>query len=208
MCPVSSRNGTPSSPRGARRPVRVPAAGRLLAVAALLAGASGCGVLGADAQQNNDEPSNLFPVSSSAFRDGAPIPARFGCKVLGGMGKTPPLRWSFADAKAFAIVVDDPDAPHGDYVQWVIANIDKNTTELVEPAQLTANGAVEGRNGAGTVGYTPPCPPKGDKPHRYRFTVYALSGKVQMKSGAQLKDSLPPLVVVWPWFSLVLLCLD
>jgi len=156
----------------------------------LLAAVSGCGILGADGSKNADL-SDWFPVTSSAFRDTQLIPVRFACKAEGGQGSTPPLRWSFPDAAAFAIVVDDPDSPAGDYVHWIITNIDKNTTELVEPAQLTAAGAVEGRNAAGTVGYTPPCPPKGDKPHRYRFTVYALSGKVPMKQGASLKDSLP-----------------
>jgi Raf kinase inhibitor-like YbhB/YbcL family protein len=158
---------------------------------ALTAALSACGVLGADGSKTAAL-SDWFPVTSSAFRDSQQIPARFACSAYpGGQGKAPPLRWSFADATAFAIVVDDPDAPDGDYVHWVIANIDKNTTELDDPAQLTAAGAVEGRNAAGTVGYTPPCPPKGGKPHRYRFTVYALSGKVPMRQGASLKDTLP-----------------
>ncbi len=157
---------------------------------ALLTTLSGCGLLGADVSKNADL-SDWFPVTSSAFRDNQQLPLRFACKAEGGQGLTPPLRWSFPNAGAFAIVVDDPDAPDGDYVHWVIANISGNTTELVEPAQLTASGAVEGKNAANMVGYTPPCPPKGDKPHRYRFTVYALSGKVQMKQGAPLKDSLP-----------------
>jgi len=161
-------------------------------VVALTATVSGCGALGAEGSKAAGVPSDWFPVTSSAFRDSQQIPARFACSAYpGGEGKAPPLRWSFADAAAFALVVDDPDAPDGDYVHWVIANIDKNTTELDDSAQLTAAGAVEGRNAAGTVGYTPPCPPKGDRPHRYRFTVYALSGKVPMKQGASLKDSLP-----------------
>src|ERR1051325_7195248 len=108
---------------------------------------SGGGALGAEGSKAAGVPSDWFPVTSSAFRDSQPIPARFACSVYpGGQGKTPPLRWSFADAAAFAIVVDDPDAPDGDYVHWVIANIDKNTTELDDPVQLTAAGAVEGRN--------------------------------------------------------------
>lgn len=147
---------------------------------------SGCGMAGAGVK--NADGSDDFTVTSPAFPTAHDIPARFACRTYKGIGVTPPLRWSVPNAAAFAIVADDPDAPGGDYVHWVIANIDGHTTELVEGAQPA--GAVQGRNSAGTVGYAPPCPPKGDKPHRYRFTIYALNGRVSMKNGASLKDSL------------------
>lgn len=160
------------------------------AAAALVAGLSllsGCGMSGPGAKGSE---SDDFTVTSPAFPNGHEFPARFVCRAYGGLAVpvTPPLRWSEPNAAAFAIVADDPDAPDGDYVHWVIANIDGHTTELLEGAKPV--GAVEGRNSAGTVGYTPPCPPKGEKPHHYRFTIYALKGKVSMQSGASLKDSL------------------
>jgi Raf kinase inhibitor-like YbhB/YbcL family protein len=172
--------------------VRGPRAHRATALSAgalvVLSGlaVSGCGPAGAGAK--NADQTDLFTVTSPAFPTAHDIPPRFACRQYGGVGATPPLRWSEPNAAAFAIVVDDPDAPGGDYVHWVLANIDGHTTELVEGARPA--GVVEGHNSAGTVGYTPPCPPRGEKPHHYRFTIYALNGKVSMKEGASLKDSL------------------
>jgi Raf kinase inhibitor-like YbhB/YbcL family protein len=85
-------------------------------------------------------------------------------------------------------VVDDPDDSDNESVRWVIANIDGTTNELVEGARPTKT-MVEGLNSAKKIGYDPPCPPKGER-HRYRFTIYALSQRVDLKQGASLKDSL------------------
>jgi Raf kinase inhibitor-like YbhB/YbcL family protein len=149
-----------------------------------------CGLNG-PATTESAELSDWFTVTSPAFRDGGEIPARFGCPSYGGRGKTPPLRWSGApaDTKAFAIVTDAADSPGGAKVLWLIANIDGTTTELVEGAR--PDKAVEGQNTSGKTGYTPPCPKRGDRErYRYRYTIYALSEKVQMPQGAALKDSL------------------
>jgi Raf kinase inhibitor-like YbhB/YbcL family protein len=155
--------------------------------AAGLLGLTGCG----QADAKNADLSDWFTVTSPAFRDGKSIPSQFACPAYqGGQGKTPPLNWSFPDgAAAFAIVVDDPDAPQGIYVHWVVANVDGHTNAVVAGAVLAKT--VEGENSGGTVGYQPPCPPKGQPGHRYRFTVYALGKPVPMKAGASLKDSLP-----------------
>lgn len=134
-----------------------------------------------------------FTVTSAAFRDGAQIPTRFGCSTYsgGGQGKTPPLHWSGSPpsptTQAYAIVVDDPDAPNGSYVHWVIANIDGTTADLIEGAH--PEGAVEAINTSGKSTYQPPCPPK-RQVHRYRFTVYALSERLPLQEGAELNDAL------------------
>lgn len=160
------------------------ATGALAAV--LLAG--GCGVAG-EATKRADL-SEWFTVTSPSFRDGGQMPARFACPTYaGGQGRTPPLRWSGAPSgtQAFAIVVDDPDAPEGAAVLWVIANIDGTTNELVEGAR--PDKTVEAQNTAKKTGYKPPCPPRGER-HRYRFTIYALSEKVILRKGAPLKEAL------------------
>jgi Raf kinase inhibitor-like YbhB/YbcL family protein len=152
---------------------------------------TGCGLTGQVTTQGA-ELSEWFTVTSPAFRDGGQLPVRFGCSAYaGGQGRTPPLRWSWGASstpKAFAIVMDDPDAPEGAAVHWVIANIDATTAELAEGADR--DNAVEGANTFRKIGYTPPCPAKGEQ-HRYRFTIYALSDKVPLAEGAPPKDSLP-----------------
>jgi Raf kinase inhibitor-like YbhB/YbcL family protein len=109
-------------------------------------------------------------VSSPAFTAGSPIPPRFTCD---GDNLSPPLRWSGVPTGTIevALVVDDPDAPRGTYVHWVVVGLEPASTEL---AQATVPpGARQIRNSAGKAVYTGPCPP-GGPPHHYRFTIYAL----------------------------------
>ncbi|MQY08205.1 YbhB/YbcL family Raf kinase inhibitor-like protein [Actinomadura macrotermitis] len=159
---------------------------------ALTVALSGCGLIG-QPENKSAELSEWFTVTSPVFRDGGDLPTRFGCTTYsgsGGPGKTPPLRWSAGaqtKARSFAIVMDDPDAADGAYVHWVYAGIDSNKQELVEGAQL--DKTIEGLNTGKKVGYTPPCPPKGER-HRYRFTIYALDSPAPFANGAPLKESL------------------
>ena len=107
--------------------------------------------------------------------------------VFGGFGCTgknisPALSWSGAPegTKSFAITVYDPDAPTGSgWWHWTVVNIPATVTALAAGAGSTKpalpKGAIEGRTDFGKPGYGGPCPPKGDKPHRYVFTVFALS---------------------------------
>jgi len=103
----------------------------------------------------------------------------FGCE---GGNISPSLIWKSAPAgtKSFAVTVYDPDAPTGSgWWHWVIFNIPANVTSLPRgignPASgQTPKGAVQSRTDFGKPGYGGPCPPQGDKPHRYIFTVYAL----------------------------------
>jgi Raf kinase inhibitor-like YbhB/YbcL family protein len=145
---------------------------------------SGCGLVGQNKVVRGSVPDSIT-VTSPAFREGAQIPVRFACQSEGGQGKTPPVRWSVASTgvAAQALVLDDPDAPSGAYVHWVVFNIDATANEILEG--VVPRHAEQALSTAHKVGYTPPCPPKGEL-HRYRFTLYALKNKVPLANGAKL----------------------
>ena len=128
---------------------------------------------------------DAISVTSTAFRDGQPIPAQFTCD---GKGGSPPLAWEGvpAGAAALALVVDDPDAPRGTFVHWVVLDIPLGTT-AVQGGAVPAGGA-QARNTAGHASYYGPCPPSGM--HHYRFTVYALSRPTGLPDGAALDQAL------------------
>jgi Raf kinase inhibitor-like YbhB/YbcL family protein len=133
-------------------------------------------------------PSIRLTVASPAFSDRGTIPARLSCN---GGGARPTLRWSRVPSRAveLAVLVDDPDAPGGAFVHWTVWGLAPSTHTL-SSASLPA-GAHEGSNSAGTKGWTPPCPPKGDPPHRYVFGVYALSRHLALPAGAKPKEVEP-----------------
>ena len=108
-------------------------------------------------------------LNSPAFPPDGTIPPRFTCD---GAGLSPPLTWSGAPitAAAIAIVVEDPDAPHG-FTHWIITGIDARRTNLAEGERPI--GVREGAATDGQDHYAPPCPPHG-RAHHYHFTVYAL----------------------------------
>jgi hypothetical protein len=120
-----------------------------------------------------------FSLSSPSFAEGAPIPKKQTCD---GSDLSPPLVWQGAPAgtKAFALVVDDPDAPPGTWVHWVIYDIPgdvKGLEEGVPKTETLANGAKQGMawgvDRFNKLGYTGPCPPPGAT-HRYYFKLTAL----------------------------------
>lgn len=119
-------------------------------------------------------------VRSSAFTNGGAIPTRFTCD---GAGDGPLLRWSSVPgtARALALIVNDPDAPGGTFTHWVVLDLPPGTRS-VRSGQLPAT-AVQGANSTGSSGWTPPCPPEGDRPHHYRFTVYALDARLGLPEG-------------------------
>jgi Raf kinase inhibitor-like YbhB/YbcL family protein len=124
-------------------------------------------------------------VSSTAFADGQEIPERFTCR---GAGQSPPLSWSTqARAEAQALVVDDPDAPSGTFVHWVVFDLPGSSTALPPGGQPPA-GARQAQNSAGGTGWTPPCPPSGT--HHYRFTVYLLRARAGLADGVATGDAL------------------
>jgi hypothetical protein len=122
-------------------------------------------------------------ISSSAFPEGETIPVKYTCD---GKGISIPLQWQAvpAGAKSLALIMDDPDAPMGTWVHWVMYNLPAETGELAEgqPAdEVLPNGAIQGQNTSGKTGYANPCPP--DRQHRYFFKLYALDYVLEKRSG-------------------------
>jgi len=123
-------------------------------------------------------------ITSTAFAAGKPIPANYSCD---GKGISPPLAWSGAPVgtQSFALIMDDPDAPSGTYVHWVIYDMPGSSQGLSEgissDAKL-ADGSLQGSNSSRRTGYTGPCPPSGT--HRYFFKLYALDTNLDLASGA------------------------
>lgn len=116
-----------------------------------------------------------FELQSPAFAPGAEIPVKHTCD---GPDLSPPLRWTEPPAKtqSFALIVDDPDAPVGTWVHWVLYGLPAALRALPEgvPARDTVLGVgTQGVNDFRNVGYGGPCPPRGPA-HRYFFKLYAL----------------------------------
>jgi Raf kinase inhibitor-like YbhB/YbcL family protein len=126
-------------------------------------------------------------IASTALRDGAPVPAAQVFNDWGAEGENiaPDLRWSAGpDGTAcYAVTCFDPDAPTGSgFWHWAVLNIPAEVTGL-EAGEAAPPGAVVARNDYGFAGYGGPCPPVGDGPHRYIFTVYALRAPGQVPPG-------------------------
>jgi Raf kinase inhibitor-like YbhB/YbcL family protein len=126
-----------------------------------------------------------FQIASASFSPGANIPKKFTCD---GPDSSPQLSWKDAPAQTqtFALIADDPDAPVGTWVHWVLYNLPATSKELpegVEKQEQLSSGAVQGRNDFRKIGYGGPCPPRGN-PHRYYFKLYALDSKLNLKAGA------------------------
>ena len=151
---------------------------RLLIVAASVAAAAGAGSIAAARPAPV-----MFTLTSPTIMEGGTMGMDHVFNSFGCTGKniSPALSWSGAPegTRSFAITVYDPDAPTGSgWWHWTVANIPASVTSLAAGAGSTTSalpkGAVEGRTDFGKPGYGGPCPPKGDKPHRYVFTVFAL----------------------------------
>jgi Raf kinase inhibitor-like YbhB/YbcL family protein len=132
-------------------------------------------------------------VSSAAFEPGGRIPKRHA-PPPDGQDLSPPLAWSGAPAatKAYALVVDDPDAGPPTFVHWVAWNLPASRTSLAEGASAAAGDFVQGKNDFGKVGWGGPQPPPG-KSHRYAFAVYALDAPLSLAPGstaAQLVEAM------------------
>ena len=128
-------------------------------------------------------------LTSTAFQPGGTIPKKFTCD---GPDVSPALAWSDAPTgtKSFALIMDDPDAPVGTWVHWVLYDVPAETHELAENVakqEELPNGARQGRNDFRRIGYGGPCPPPGPA-HRYFFKLYALDQKLGLKAGATKAD--------------------
>jgi Raf kinase inhibitor-like YbhB/YbcL family protein len=148
-------------------------------VSRALATVLAAGVLAAGCGGGGEKPSKPLPraparlaLTSPALRPGATMPTRFTCD---GVDRSPPLRFGGVSrsARELVLVMEDLDAPGGTFVHWTVLKLSPRLTGVAE-GRVPA-GAVETDNSFGKHGYRGPCPPKGDPPHRYVLTLYALS---------------------------------
>ncbi len=125
-----------------------------------------------------------FILSSTVFAEGDPIPQKYSCD---GEDISPPMQWTDPPegTMSFALIADDPDAPVGTWVHWVLYNLPANINSLPEafPSDADlADGSKNGENSWRRLGYGGPCPPSGT--HRYFFKLYALDLILDMTAGA------------------------
>ena len=142
--------------------------------------ASGCG--GGDKASAPLPPApDEIRLTSPAFGAGSTIPRRFTCD---GDEVSPPLRWAGvpADARELALVMEDRDAPDGTFVHWTVLGMRPTTKGLSEGR--VPRGTLQTENSFGDRRYGGPCPPEGDKPHRYVFSLYALSKRLALAASA------------------------
>jgi len=130
-------------------------------------------------------------VTSSAFLEGEMIPTKYTCD---GPDLSPPLAWSKVPrgTASLALICEDPDAPRGIWVHWVVWGLPADSTSLPEAVttdRILSTDARQGKNDFGKFGYGGPCPPPG-KPHRYYYRLYALDHKIPLDPGATRKDLL------------------
>ncbi|MFB3145394.1 MAG: YbhB/YbcL family Raf kinase inhibitor-like protein [Candidatus Methylomirabilales bacterium] len=127
-------------------------------------------------------------ITSQAFEAGGMIPAKYTCD---GPDLSPPLRWADppAGTQSYALIADDPDAPVGTWVHWVLWNIPADASGLEENLPKSAslpNGAKQGTTDFRRIGYGGPCPPSGT--HRYFFKLYALDTMLELPSSTTKRD--------------------
>lgn len=127
-------------------------------------------------------------LSSPDFSSGGTIPKQFTCD---GADISPALQWSDPPAatQSFSLIADDPDAPVGTWVHWVLFNLPANARSLaqnVPKKEELPDGSRQGNNDFDKIGYGGPCPPRGS--HRYFFKLHALDAKLNLKPGAAKKD--------------------
>ena len=129
---------------------------------------------------------NELTVTSDAFASGQSIPNKYSCI---GRNISPPLAWNEppAGTQSFTLIMDDPDAPVGTWVHWVLYNIPLAKRDLQEDLPITGksmdpNAIYVGKNSSGNIGYDGPCPPSGT--HRYIFKLFALDTTINLLPGA------------------------
>jgi Raf kinase inhibitor-like YbhB/YbcL family protein len=139
----------------------------------------------------SEEPKmQTLEIKSSAFAEGQTIPEKYTCD---GEDVSVPLSWPAPPegTKSFALICDDPDAPMGTFVHWVLFNIPPEVTELPEGLSVKTDtsltGAIEGISDFRKMGYGGPCPPRGPA-HRYFFKLYALDTMLELKEKSAKAD--------------------
>ncbi len=136
-----------------------------------------------------DKAATKFSLSSPTISEGKEIPGKFTCD---GKDISPELTWTAppAGTKSIALIMDDPDAPSGTWVHWVVYGIKptvKGLPEDVKKATEVAGLCLQGTNDFNKPGYGGPCPPPGPA-HNYKFKLYALSVEITLKGGATKAD--------------------
>jgi Raf kinase inhibitor-like YbhB/YbcL family protein len=141
-------------------------------------------------EEATEEPTELpppepipFELTSPAFVHGDPIPVKFSCD---GENISPELVWGDPPegTQSFVLIFDDPDAPGGTWIHWVLYNIPAEARGLAEGITadpILADGSMNGKNSWGTLGYGGPCPPSGT--HRYFFKLYAIDIVLDVEPG-------------------------
>ena len=154
-------------------------------LAGILPGATHTATPAADTAAGDTE----MKLTSTAFREGDVIPKKHTGE---GSDVSPPLAWTDppANTHAFALICDDPDAPAGTWVHWVIYNVGAATLSLPENVPKideSPEGVRQGKNDFGKIGYNGPMPPPG-RAHRYVFKLYALDVTLNLRAGARKAD--------------------
>ena len=132
-----------------------------------------------------------FTLTSPVFTEGEAIPRKY---TVDGADVSPPLAWQHPprQTRSLALICDDPDAPMGVWVHWVLYSIPADADilpEAVPPKRELPNGARQGLNDFKNIGYNGPAPPPGPA-HRYVFTLYALDAPLTLAPGARKADVL------------------
>lgn len=130
-----------------------------------------------------------FKIEMTGFKNGDMLSQKYSCD---GNDISPEVKWDDApqSAKSFILIVEDPDAPHGTFVHWIIYNIKpdvKSLPENVQKSETTPEGWSQGINDFGKIGYNGPCPPR-KQVHRYFFTIYGVLEPPELKPGLSRKD--------------------
>ncbi len=133
---------------------------------------------------------NKITLKSNAFEEGGMIPRKYTCQ---GDDTSPQLSWTINEdvrsyVSTYAIICEDPDAPGGSFIHWVIFNIPASLHGLAESLpkeRILSIGAKQGVNNFGKIGYGGPCPPA---LHRYFFKIYALDAELKLDAGIEKKD--------------------
>jgi Raf kinase inhibitor-like YbhB/YbcL family protein len=163
----------------------------LLAVAAFAITICGCERKKHPGEAGKERSQEMtISVSSSAFQEGDAVPAKYTCD---GNDVSPPLKWTGVPegTKSITLICDDPDAPMGTWVHWVMWNIPPSVRELAEdvtPKPELPDGSRQGISDFRRPGYGGPCPPTGM--HRYYFKIYALDTMLDLPSSTRKADLL------------------
>ncbi len=169
----------------------------LVAVALLAAPLAGCTDTGGDGSLDG-APKSL-ELTSPTIQAGEPIPQEHACD---GPNRSPALDVTNlpGGTESVVLIVDDPDAPGIIFTHWTVWNLTASGGVVSVPEGSVPAHAVQGKNSAGEVGYTGPCPPRDDGPHTYRFKAYAIDKAIDLDRGNQrsnLESQMRDHVLAW-----------